>query len=336
MRLLLLGGTAWLGGEVARAAVAAGHEVSCLARGKSGAAPAGVRWVAADRTQQEAYREVAQSHWDAVIDVGRHPGQVRSACEALVGTARRFVFISSGNVYADHAQPGQDESAALLPPLAGDTMDSMATYGEAKVACEQIVQDAFGARRSVLVRAGLIGGPGDVFDRSVYWPWRFARAAAAGRDVLAPDAPAQPTQLIDVRDLAEWIVRAAGQDVGGAFNAVGETLPLEAHLAAARRVAGFAGGLRLATSDWLLAHEVAPWMGPRSLPLWLPDPAYAGFSARDGSAARAAGLITRPLEETLRDTLEWELQREPPPASRRAGLTDEEEASLLAQLLSGA
>jgi 2'-hydroxyisoflavone reductase len=336
MRLLLLGGTAWLGGEIARAALAAGHEVTCLARGKAGAVPAGARWVAADRTQPDVYGAVAQQSWDAVVDVGRHPGQVRDACRALEGRARRYVFISSGNVYADHSQPGQDESAALLPPLAGDTMDSMATYGEAKVACEQFVQQAFGPRRSVLVRAGLIGGPGDLFDRSVYWPWRFAGAAAAGRDVLVPDAPRQPTQLIDVRDLAGWIVRMAGRDdVAGPFDAAGEVLPFAAHLAAAQRVGDFRGPLRSAASDWLLAHEVAPWMGPRSLPLWLPDPAYAGFSARECRAARAAGLATRPLEETLRDTLAWDRARDPPPELRRAGLTDDEEATLLSQLRGG-
>ena len=332
MRLLILGGTAWLGGEIARAAVAAGHEVTCLARGKAGAVPAGTHWVASDRTQPDAYAAVARQSWDAVVDVGRHPGQVRSACEALADTARHYVFISSGNVYADHSQPGQDESAPLLPPLAGDTMESMATYGEAKVACEQIVQKVFGPRRSMQVRAGLIGGPGDLFDRSVYWPWRFARSAATGREVLVPETPAQPTQLIDVRDLAAWIVRAAGEGASGAINAAGAVLPLEAHLAAAQRVAGFGRDLRPASSDWLLAQQVAPWMGPRSLPLWLPDPAYAGFSARDCSAARGAGLVTRPLEDTLRDTLAWDLARDPPPAQRRAGLTDDEEASLLAQL----
>jgi 2'-hydroxyisoflavone reductase len=332
MRLLVLGGTAWLGGEIVRAALAQGHTVSCLARGRAGAVPAGATHISADRTSPDAYREVAASSWDAVVDVGRHPGQVRAACAALADTARHFVFVSSGNVYADHSRPGEDESAALLPPLATDMMESMATYGEAKVACEHAVQKAVGAQRAMLVRAGLIGGPGDLFDRSGYWPWRFARAMAAGRDVLVPDAPAQPTQLIDVRDLAQWIVRAAEARVCGPFNACGDMLALEHHLAAAMRVAGFTGRVRAAAPHWLQAQQVAPWMGPRSLPLWLPDPAYAGFSARDTRAARAAGLALRPLEATLRDTLAWELGRVPAPVPRRAGLLDEEEDALLARL----
>lgn len=332
MRLLVLGGTAWLGGEVVRHALVAGHAVTCLARGKAGAVRPGATLVTADRSQPDAYRGVMDADWDAVVDVSRQPGQVRDACAALASRARHFVFVSSGNVYADHSRPGEDESAALLPPLAGDVMESMATYGEAKVACEQHVVRAFGRERATLVRAGLIGGPGDIFDRSGYWPLRFARAAAAGRAVLVPGAPQQPTQLVDVRDLAAWIVHVAEHRVPGAFNAAGPVVPLAGHLAVARDVAGHAGPLRSAASDWLLAHEVAPWMGPRSLPLWLPDPAYAGFSARSVRAAFAAGLAPRPLAETLRDTLAWELSRDPQPQPRRAGLADDDEAALLAEL----
>ena len=145
MRLLILGGTAWLGGELARAARDRGYAVTCLARGMSGPALDGR--VRRDRTQLGAYDGVRDRDWDAVLDVSRQPGQVRTAVEALRGRASRFLFVSSGNVYADHRAPGQDESSPLLPPLAGEVMESMAEYGEAKVACERQCSTGSGRTR---------------------------------------------------------------------------------------------------------------------------------------------------------------------------------------------
>jgi 2'-hydroxyisoflavone reductase len=329
MRLLVLGGTAWLGRCIATTAFDRGHQVTALARGDSGDPPEGAEFVRADRDQPDAYDEVIRSEWDAVVDVSRQPGQVRGAVAALAGRAGRFVFISSTSAYAAHGTPGDDENAALLPPLDGDVMETMATYGEAKVACEQDVRAAFGPDRSLVIRVGLIGGPGDIFGRTGYWPLRFARPVADDGTVLVPDAPALPTQVIDVRDLAAWVVDAGAAGLSGTFNAVGETIPLPDHLALARSVASHSGPVVLVDQDWLLAHDVEPWMGERSLPLWLPLPDYAGFSARDGSAARAAGLVTRPLTDTLADTLAWELASGPD-RPRRAGLTAEEERRLLA------
>ena len=148
-----------------------------------------------------------------------------------------------------------------------------------------------------------------------------------------PAVPGLATQVIDVRDLAAWLVDAAGRHVSGTFNATGETLSLSEHIEVARKVAGHTGPLVAVDQEWLLAHEVEPWMGERSLPLWLP-PDYAGFNSRDSSKARAAGLSTRPLADTLTDTLAWELAREPG-RPRRAGLSDDDERVLL-QELSGA
>ncbi len=329
MRILVLGGTVWLGRSIATTAIERGHDVTCLARGGSAVPPDGAAFVRADRDQPDAYDEVARAEWDAVVDVSRQPGQVRRATDALADRAGHFVFTSSGSAYAEHGTPGDDEGAALLPALDGDVMETMATYGEAKVACEQHVRAAFGADRSLVIRIGLIGGPGDIFGRSGYWPLRFARPAAADGSVLVPDAPALPTQVIDVRDLAAWIVDAGTAGLSGTFNATGETIPLPDHLEVARAVAGHTGPLVPVDQDWLLAHHVEPWMGERSLPLWLPLPDFAGFSARDSSAARAAGLATRPLADTLADTLEWELASGPD-RPRLAGLTAEEERSLLA------
>ena len=328
MRLLVLGGTAWLGRCIAAAAVERGHHVTCLARGESGAVPRGAAFTHADRDGPGAYREVAREEWDVLIDVSRQPGQVRRAVAALASGAGSFVFVSSGNVYADNGTPGADESTALLPALAGDVMASMETYGQAKVACERHVLDGFGPGCSLIARVGLIGGPGDTFDRTGYWPLRFRRPAAADGSVLVPGVPGLATQVIDVRDLASWLVDAGERRLSGVFNVVGVTIPLPAHLALAREVAGHTGPVVGAGQDWLAAHDVQPWMGERSLPLWLPMPEYAGFSSRDGSAARAAGLTARPLAETLADTLAWELGRNLQ-RPRRAGLSDPDERRLL-------
>ncbi len=331
MRLLVLGGTAWLGNHVARAAGTQGHEVTCLARGSSGTVPQDAAVVTADRTQPGAYDEVLDQRWDLVVDVARQPGQVRTAVTALSGCADFFVLVSSGSVYAEHSSAGGTEDVALLPPLDGDVMASMETYGEAKVACEQHVLQAFGPDRALIARAGLIGGPGDVFDRTGYWPLRFARPATKDGAVLVPDAPELATQVIDVRDLAAWLVDAGSRRVAGTFNATGETVLLPDHLDLARDVAGHTGRVVRAGQQWLSEQGVQPWMGERSLPLWLDDSEWLGFNALDSSRARHVGLVTRPLRETLVDTLAWELTRDAA-GPRRAGLSDDDERSLLAAL----
>lgn len=331
MDLLVLGGTAWLGRAVAAEAVARGHVVTCLARGLAGRSADGTRLVVADRDRPDAYDAVAGERWDAVVDVARHPGHVRRAVAALEPAAGRYLFVSSANVYAGHGVIGEDEDAELLPPLGSDVMESMETYGEAKVACEQAVLQALGAGRTLVARAGLIGGPGDGSGRSGYWPWRFAHPSNPEQAVLVPDDPQVPTALIDVRDLAAWLVGCAEAGTTGVFNTAGEPRPLADHLAMARSVAGHSGPLVAATPAWLTEHGVGVWMGPTSLPLWLDDPDWYGMNARSTDRARAAGLIARPLEQTLADTLAWERSR-PAPGPHGAGLTDEEERRLLALL----
>ena len=328
MRLLLLGGTAWLGRTIAAVGVGRGHEVTCLARGDSGDVPTEARFVRADRDQADAYHSVAGERWDAVIDVARQPGHVRRAVATLESIAGRYLFVSSGNVYASQRELDQDEDAPLLPPLASDVMASMEQYGEAKVACEQAVTVAFGADRTLIARAGLIGGPGDWSGRSGYWPWRFARPSNPGRAVLVPDAPDLPTAVLDVRDLAAWLVTCAEAGRTGVFNAGGIRMPLADHLAVARSAGGHTGPLVSVSTEWLLEHAVQSWSGATSLPLWLDEADWYGMNARDTSRARAAGLLTRPLEETLADTLTWELSR-PESGPHGAGLTDEEERNLL-------
>jgi nucleoside-diphosphate-sugar epimerase len=254
-----------------------------------------------------------------VLDVGRDPVHVRGVVAAL--DADRSVFVSTGNVYADPATPHLDEHGPLLDPD-GTPADPGEAYGMGKVACERAILDAFGDR-ALIARAGLIGGPGDTSGRSGYWPWRFAHPS--GDAVLVPDAADRPTELIDVRDLASWLVRGAEEGLGGVFNAVGEEVPLGEHLAAAR--SGTDVRAVEAPEAWLAEQGVAEWAGPRSLPLWLADEGWQGFAARDGSRARAAGLEHRPLAETLRDVLAWEEAQ--PAHPHGAGLTDEDERALL-------
>lgn len=325
-RLLVLGGTAFLGREVVRAALAAGHGVTCVARGSSGGVPDGARLVVHDRSAP-GLGGVEEARWDGVVDVARDPGQVGRAVEALRGRVGHAVFVSTGNVYADHSVVGADESTPLLAPrdVGGDDPDA---YGAAKVACETAWLDGFGADHVLVARAGLIGGPGDVSARSGWWPWRFAHPAVPD-EVLVPDALDDPSQLVDVRDLAAWFVRAVESGTAGVVDAVGPTTTLGAVLDAARSAAGSQARAVPADPAWLDAQGVQAWMGPRSLPLWLPFPEYAGFAARTGAAARALGLTTRPLVDTLRDTLAWEEGR-PIDLPRRTGLEDDDERALLA------
>ncbi|MBK7621927.1 MAG: NAD-dependent epimerase/dehydratase family protein [Kineosporiaceae bacterium] len=331
MRILVLGGTGWLGGEVARAAVAAGHEVSCLARGRSGTVPEGATFVTADRDAEDGLTAVMGTQWDLAVDVSRQPGQVRRAVRALVDRCRHYAFVSTGSVYADHSRPGADESARLLSPLADDVMGSMEQYGPAKVACERHVVQTFGEDRCLIARSGLIGGPGDTSGRSGYWPMRFAHPCGRDGLVLVPDTDGRTVQLIDVRDEAAWLIAAGLAGTAGAFDVVGETLSLAEFLGGARQVAGHVDPVVSATDEWLIAQGVQEWMGEQSLPLWLHDPDWTGFTSRAGSRARAEGLATRPLTETLADTLAWEITQGVDRA-RGAGLTCADERMFLAEL----
>jgi nucleoside-diphosphate-sugar epimerase len=317
---LVLGGTAWLGGRIAHEALALGHDVTCLARGESGEVPGAAELVRADRSAPGAYDAVKDRRWDRVVDVSRQPGHVRSAVAALGDRTAHWTLVSTGSVYADQSARLTEDSP-LLEPLDAAEADAE-HYGEGKVACERGVATL---PAHLVVRAGLIGGPGDGSDRLGYYVSRFALAGE--ESVLVPDVPEQPMQVIDVRDLARWIVRAADGGATGVVHGAGEPSSVGELIDLSAEVSGFRGRCVARDEDWLRARDVEEWMGPRSLPLWLPA-SHHGMGMMDDSRALELGLERRPLVETLRDTLADERGRGLDRA-RRAGLSRADELALL-------
>ena len=319
MHVLILGGSQFLGRAIAVHACAIGHDVTCAARGLAGPIAPGARFVFVDRDAADGLSPLAGERFDAVVDVSRHPGQVRRAVAALKPQAGHWSFVSTVSVYADNRTPGQQAATAPLrePTQPDIEFSTDAIYGEAKLACEQAVgDDAF------ICRAGLLAGPEDPTGRFSYWPHRLAR----GGEVLAPGAPDDAVQFVDVRDLARWIVHAAETGLRGIYDGIGPPLTRGEMLAECAAALAASCTFTWIDRGFLEAHDVRRWAGPRSLPLWLPLPDYAGFATRDTTAARDAGLTMRPLAETARDTLAWLRAAD----GRIVGLTADEETDVLA------
>lgn len=317
-RILILSGTGWLGSRVAQRWIDRGAEVTSVARGRR-AAPDGVELVVADRAAPDAYRDVAGRDWDEVVDVSSNPFHVRDAADALAGRAAHATYVSSVSVYADADEEDADETAEVVPAWnEGDEDD----YARAKVAAEQAAVGL--AARVAVVRPGLIVGPGDPTDRFGYWAARFA--AAGEGTVLVPETRGR-VQVIDVDDLADFVVSAGARAFDGVVNAVGEPHPFDEFVALARRLAGHTGQVHTVPAEWLERHGVGYWMGPRSLPLWLPDD-MPGFATRSNAAYLAAGGRVRPIEDTTARVLDDERRRGVSRA-RGSGLERSEELDLL-------
>ncbi|HET6563209.1 MAG TPA: NAD-dependent epimerase/dehydratase family protein [Marmoricola sp.] len=317
MRLLVLGGTLFLSRAVAEEAVRRGHEVTCACRG-SRAVPVGVRHIALDRSTAAA-ADVLSDEYDAVVDVARHPSWVRSALEAVPGA--HWVFVSTVSVYAGTTSVGAGPGALPLVTEIGEDVDlteNPEAYGGMKVACERAV---LGRRPgATVVRPGLVVGPGDPSGRFTYWPVRLADPGP----VLAPGPPETPVQVVDARDLAAWLVTCAEQGLPGVVDGVG---PVHSWAELLDEVAvGVGADPELAWVDQarLVQLGVRPWVGPGSLPVWLPE--GAGMLAHDPAPALAAGLRCRPVRDTAEDVLAWVRSD---PAAPVSGVSRAEEQELL-------
>ncbi|HEX2992332.1 MAG TPA: SDR family oxidoreductase, partial [Anaerolineales bacterium] len=320
MKILIIGGTKFLGRHLVDAARAAGHEVTLFNRGKTNPALfSDVETITGDREQD--MDRLSGREWDAVIDVaGYLPRIVRLSAEALKDSVRRYIFISSISVYADNRKIGIDESYPV-GKLQDESVEEITgeTYGPLKALAEKAVQDMYGDR-ALIVRPGLIVGPYDPTDRFTYWPMRVKR----GGDMITPDRPQTPIQIIDVRDLSEFIVKLIEDNASGVYNATGPDyeLMMGEFLDACKRVAGSVAAFHWASAEFLAEHGVQPWS---DMPVWIPDTEEdAGFSRIDVSKAIDGGLKFRPLEDTIRDTIAWAETR-PKGHEWRAGLNSDKE-----------
>ena len=312
LSLLILGGTKFLGRHTVDVALARGHDVTLFNRGQT--RPElfpDVEKLRGDRDGDLA--ALKGRSFDAVVDTsGFMPRIVRETIDAL-GDVGHYTFVSTISVYADVSTPPAESS-----PVTGDH-----EYGGEKARCEDVVRERF--PHAFIPRPGLIVGPWDPTGRFTYWPERLAE----GGRVLAPAPPGADAQVIDARDLAGWLVRAAEDGTSGTFNAVGRPFPRRTLVETCRAAARKDAEIVWVDPQFLLEHEVGEWM---ELPLWLASPEYAGMLSVDPTPAFAAGLETRPLEETVRDTLEWVRSGEAP--ETEAGLERAREQQLLDSWLS--
>lgn len=330
LKLLILGGTGFLGPQFVEAAIQRGHTVTLFNRGKTNPKLfPDLEKLQGDRNDKGSLKVFEGRKWDAVVDTsGYVPKQVRDVCAILAPNIGHYVFISTCSVYKDNSKPGIDETAEVAVTADPETQKvTETTYGPLKALCEKAAEDAMPGRVSN-VRPGLIVGPGDPTDRFTYWPVRVAK----GGKVLAPHASSEQIQLIDVRDLGEWLVRLCETRAAGVFNALGPSpdhpLTIGATLDACKRESKSDAEFVWVDEAFLEKHKVSAWM---DLPAWAPNRGEtAGFAAMRNDRAAKAGLTLRPIAETARATLDW-FQTLPEDRRKRlkAGLTPEREAEVL-------
>jgi 2'-hydroxyisoflavone reductase len=323
MRILVLGGTKFLGRAIVDAALGRGDTITLFNRGKTnpGLYP-GAETVIGDRTVDLSPLDGRE--WDAVIDVACYEPEVaRLSAKAFANRTGRYVFVSTVSVYASQSTREAQLEDAPVAELREGATELEEVYGPNKAICERIVLDAYGDR-GLVGRPGLIVGPHDPTDRFAYWPRRIAR----GGRVLAPGDPAGLAQFIDVRDLASWLTDASHAGRDGVFNLTGTPVPFGILFDLCKTATYSDAELTWIPSDRLVAAGVDPGMG---IPLWVAEPGYEAYNDVDSSRAVAAGLSYRPMVDTIRDTLAWDLARGGP-APENEGLPDAEEDRLLRAL----
>ncbi|MEU4717288.1 NAD-dependent epimerase/dehydratase family protein [Micromonospora purpureochromogenes] len=328
MRLLVLGGTGFVGGATVAEAVCRGWSVTVFNRGVHGAVPPGVHRLRGDRTASDGLAALAGGEWDLVVDTwDGAPRAVGDAARALVGSVPHYVYVSSGSVYAHPLPAGAGEEAPVVDaePDAGD-----GDYAPNKAGGERAALEVFGDA-ALLVRAGLILGPGEDIGRLPWWLERVAR----GGDVLAPGPEDLPIQYVDVRDLAAWMLDRGAERVGGAYNVISRSghATMGELLAAVVAATGSDARLRWTDPERILAAGVVPW---NDLPVWVPrGHEFRWLQERGVEKAYASGLTCRPVAETVADTWRWLRQvgsvptRAGRPARAAVGLDPEREAALL-------
>ncbi len=328
LRILILGGTGFIGPYQVRYALARGHTVTLFNRGRTNPHlfPE-IEKLRGDRNDDLSALEGRD--WDVVIDNSATiPRWVRQSAQLLKNAAGQYLFVSSVSVFSDFSVVGLDENGPLHT-LEDPTVEQITgeTYGGLKALSEQEAQRAFPGG-AVVVRPGLIVGPGDPSGRFTYWPVRIER----GGEVLAPGNPTDLVQFIDARDLAQWMVRLLEEGKTGVYNATGPEAPLS--------IAEMLYGIRAATTadvrftwvdaDFLSEHEVRSW---QQMPVWIPPrDGMDGFAAVNCTKAIADGLRFRPLAVTARDTITWHesLPEDQQTVPGRFGITAEKEAGVLA------
>ena len=336
MRILILGGTGFTGPHQVSYALSRGHAVTVFNRGKTnpGELPDGVEQLIGDRNGQlDALRG---GKWDVVIDNPTTvPAWVRDAAQILKGNVERYVFISTISVYASNRTPN-DETSPLAKYTGRDPLSVTADaekaahaklYGPMKAASEAEAEKWFPGR-TLIIRPGLMVGPGDPTDRFTYWPMRIDR----GGEVLAPGTPADPVQFVDARDVAEWTIRMVEKRATGIYNATGPASPTGMGEMLGGIKTGLNSDARLtwADAEFLRKRGVAAWS---DMPVWIrPQGSSAAMPRTSIKKALAEGLTFRPLDETARDTLAWfKTLPEDRRTALKAGLTAERERALLAE-----
>jgi 2'-hydroxyisoflavone reductase len=340
LKILILGGTGFIGSFQVRYALSRGHEVTVFNRGRShpGKLSPEVEQLIGDRNGQ--LDALKGRKWDVVIDNPTTlPVWVRDAAQILKGNVERYVFISTISVYSDLSKPGTDESGPLKKyegPDEGDAAmretpetllaSNRALYGPLKVLSEREVEKWFPGQ-ALIIRPGLIVGPGDETDRFTYWPLRVAR----GGEVLAPGEATDPVQFIDVRDLAEWTIRMVEQGATGIYNATGpkEKFTIGEMLDGLRQLTKSDAEFTWVKSEFLAAQKVWAWS---DMPVWIPAQGEtAGFCQISIQKALGKRLTFRSFSDTTEGTLEWIRQQAPErQVSLKAGITEEREAEVLA------
>jgi 2'-hydroxyisoflavone reductase len=334
LRILILGGTGFIGPHQVRYALARGHKVTIFNRGKKELAwPGEVEELIGDRNAGDL-KSIEGREWDVCIDNPTTlPFWVRDAGRVLRGKVNQYVFISTVSVYAEN-DTAEDESAPVAAYTGKDAMaetqESLrasggALYGPLKALSEQEAENHFPGATTI-IRPGLIAGPGDETDRFTYWPVRLNR----GGEILAPGDGPDPVQFIDVRDLSEWIIRVAETRIVGTFNATGPASPLNMHDMLRKIALAIHSEAQLTwvPTDFLDSQQVSPWT---DMPVWVPGSGdSAGFARRKIAKAKTAGLFYRNLANTAMDTLQWFRQQpEERQAALKAGVSADREAQLL-------